>query len=429
MFARMGFRFAILFTLFSFTPLATVQAGTGDGTALQAVPSGAKAVAPKSSAAVLTEAREMAGQSDLAEAFALLSRVFPADQVAPDTATQVLGVLISIIESAQEERETELAGRVYEFAKTFAQNASGDQELGGHGKLEGAYPFMQMLHRLASSGLPVSGAKSAELFLLSGQIARNLVANPTFPVQAKPGIANSLFMESRGYALQGDLQKSANSLRQAYEWGFVDFHTAIADSVLQGVDDENKTLKGISETALAYYKSQVRQRVRDALTTFPQFQLEFSLQSTVEGSLVTAADYRNQIVVLDLGASWCNPCVQSIPHLKRLQEDFAEQGVKVLNASFENGETDEENRELVKKFISKHEINYDVVLGSDELKGKLPNFRSFPTLVFMDRLGNVRYSASGYHDYTQISTIVELLLENDSVGMPTSFQNVEQLRR
>ena len=255
--------------------------------------------------------------------------------------------------------------------------------------------------------------------MLSGQIARNLVVNPTFPIQAKPGIAGSLFMEARGYALQGNLEKTTLSLRQAYEWGFVDFHAATDDAILKGVD-ANGTLKGISETALAYYKTQVRQRVRSALANFPRYRLEYSLQTAEPGKLVTHADYRNEIVVLDLGASWCAPCVKSIPHLKRLQEEFADQGVKVLNASFENGETDEENRELLKKFIDQHEIEYDVALGSEELKGKLPNFRNYPTLVFVDRLGNVRYSASGYHDYTQISTIVELLIESDSVGVPTS---------
>ena len=419
MFVRMGFRFAILLSLFSFTCLGTVEAGSTCTTAFQGSPGSAASIAPKSATTMLTEARQLAGESDFEQSFALLSRAFPAEHIDAGTANQVLSILITIIEGTDVEQENEFSNRVYDFAKSFAQTAGADQELGGHGKLESAYPFMQILDRLATVGVKVSDANSAELFLLSGQIARNLVVNPTFPIQAKPGIAGSLFMEARGYALQGNLEKTTLSLRQAYEWGFVDFHAATEDAILKGVD-ANGTLKGISETALAYYKSQVRQRVRSALANFPRYRLEYSLQTAEPGKLVTQADYRNEIVVLDLGASWCAPCVKSIPHLKRLQEEFADQGVKVLNASFENGETDEENRELLKKFIDQHEIEYDVALGSEELKGKLPNFRNYPTLVFVDRLGNVRYSASGYHDYTQISTIVELLIESDSVGVPTS---------
>ena len=170
MFVRMGFRFAILLTLFSFTCLGTVEAGSTCTTAFQGSPGSAASIAPKSATTMLTEARQLAGESDFEQSFALLSRAFPAEHIDAGTANQVLSILITIIEGTDVEQENEFSNRVYDFAKSFAQTAGADQELGGHGKLESAYPFMQILDRLATVGVKVSDANSAELFLLSGQI-------------------------------------------------------------------------------------------------------------------------------------------------------------------------------------------------------------------------------------------------------------------
>lgn len=412
MFTRMDSRLAILIALISFSALPSTYAATAVGQ-FQDQPNSVQPTAP-TAATVLSQSREFANDLNYEDSFALLSKTFPADQVASEHATQILDIMVSLIEAAKVEQDMEFADKAYGFARTFALTSGADRQLAGHGELENAYPFMQTINRLATAGLEVNEKISAELFVHAGRIARNLEVNPSFPTPAKPGIASSLFMEARGYALRGDMQMATNSLSQAYQWGFVDFHAAFEDPIFRDADS-NGSLKAITQTAHANYKNQVQQRVRDALANFPQFHLDYSLQSSVPGSIITNKDFMDQIVVLDLGASWCAPCVQSIPHLKRLQSEYGKQGVKVLNASFENGETDEENRELLKKFIAKHEINYDVVIGTEELRGSIPNCQTFPGLVFVDRLGNVRYAASGYHDFTQISTIVELLLETESV--------------
>ena len=56
----------------------------------------------------------------------------------------------------------------------------------------------------------------------------------------------------------------------------------------------------------------------------------------------------------------CGPCVKSIPHLSRLAEQYKDKNVEVI------GITDEENKELVQRFINKmgKDMTYTVAIDT-----------------------------------------------------------------
>lgn len=51
------------------------------------------------------------------------------------------------------------------------------------------------------------------------------------------------------------------------------------------------------------------------------------------------SDYRGKVVLLNLWATWCPPCLEELPELNRFQETYAEEGVVVLTVSDERRET------------------------------------------------------------------------------------------
>jgi len=53
------------------------------------------------------------------------------------------------------------------------------------------------------------------------------------------------------------------------------------------------------------------------------------------GETVTLADYRGNVVVLNLWATWCAPCREEMPSLDALQADFATAPVTVLALSLD----------------------------------------------------------------------------------------------
>lgn len=49
-----------------------------------------------------------------------------------------------------------------------------------------------------------------------------------------------------------------------------------------------------------------------------------------DGMTYGLADYRSQVVVLNIWATWCLPCIRELPSLSALQADLGEAGVQVL---------------------------------------------------------------------------------------------------
>jgi len=74
----------------------------------------------------------------------------------------------------------------------------------------------------------------------------------------------------------------------------------------------------------------------------------FALKN-LKGEPVVLENYRGQAVLLDFWATWCKPCVKSMPALQKLHEQFAAKGFSVAGIS-----TDENGRKAVEPFIKKH---------------------------------------------------------------------------
>ena len=50
---------------------------------------------------------------------------------------------------------------------------------------------------------------------------------------------------------------------------------------------------------------------------------------TIDGKEIRLSDYvgKKQLILLDFWASWCIPCIQEVPLLKKLQEKYKNQGL------------------------------------------------------------------------------------------------------
>jgi cytochrome c biogenesis protein CcmG, thiol:disulfide interchange protein DsbE len=120
-----------------------------------------------------------------------------------------------------------------------------------------------------------------------------------------------------------------------------------------------------------------------------------TLALPVLGSSVTRtlADYRGKLVVLNVFASWCDPCKAEAPVLEQVQRELARHGGTVLGVTYLDNSSDSE------RFVKQEGINYPVVR---DVSG---NFvRSFgttgvPETFVIDRRGDVaalrRYQLDG----------------------------------
>ena len=130
-----------------------------------------------------------------------------------------------------------------------------------------------------------------------------------------------------------------------------------------------------------------------------------------DGKPFNVADLKGEVVVVNLWATWCGPCVIEMPTLAKLQAHYAGQPVKVVPISLDKGD---EHLAKAKAFIAdKPPLGFyrgDYALAFSVGTQNLPN-----TLIF-DRDGRLRARLEGGADWStdQADRIIDQLLAEKS---------------
>lgn len=96
-----------------------------------------------------------------------------------------------------------------------------------------------------------------------------------------------------------------------------------------------------------------------------------------------------KVVVLDLWATWCPPCVENIPRLVRLAE--ASQGTDLLIIGLDVGE---EDFSKVVRFGKDLQVNYPLYFDPSFAYADQLGSSKVPTVLVLDRSGNVVHRSS-----------------------------------
>jgi cytochrome c biogenesis protein CcmG/thiol:disulfide interchange protein DsbE len=118
---------------------------------------------------------------------------------------------------------------------------------------------------------------------------------------------------------------------------------------------------------------------------------DITLATYPEGGKHSFADDRGQVVVIDAWATWCAPCVRSLPQLQALRRDYAQRGVRVYAVSVD------EDRAQIPTFLAAARVQLQVLLdpGGFVLEDKL-KLKQMPTTWVVDRTGHVRHTQESF---------------------------------
>jgi cytochrome c biogenesis protein CcmG, thiol:disulfide interchange protein DsbE len=87
-------------------------------------------------------------------------------------------------------------------------------------------------------------------------------------------------------------------------------------------------------------------------------------------------------MILEFWATWCGPCLKSIPHLNEIYKKYQDKGLLAV------GVTDED-RPTVDAFLKKMEMNYTVAIDADGALGNSFGIKGIPHALLVDKTGKI----------------------------------------
>ncbi len=121
-----------------------------------------------------------------------------------------------------------------------------------------------------------------------------------------------------------------------------------------------------------------------------------------------------QVQVWVFWATWCPPCLEEIPVLNKLTQEFSEQDVSILGVSVD------QNLEDYLEFTQSQELLYPTIplLHSDGGVSLMTAAEQYggpvegiPTIIILDKSGNFVFRNTGSMGHAELSDIIQGLLD------------------
>lgn len=125
---------------------------------------------------------------------------------------------------------------------------------------------------------------------------------------------------------------------------------------------------------------------------------------TLEGKDVSLKDFEKKLVILDFWASWCTPCLEIMPELQKLYEQYGDKGLAVMGVSIDEGK---DSMKKINKFLKKVDISYPVFWDAKNSPAWYQfNVKAIPALFLIDENGQIVAQWTGIIDHAALDAEV-----------------------
>jgi thiol-disulfide isomerase/thioredoxin len=103
----------------------------------------------------------------------------------------------------------------------------------------------------------------------------------------------------------------------------------------------------------------------------------------LNGKRFRVTDYKGNVLILDFWASWCGPCLQTMPQIHAVAEEFAKHGVVLVGINLE------ETPEKVKQALERLKLDMSVAIDREGRVAERYGATAIPQTVIIDGEGKV----------------------------------------
>ena len=132
---------------------------------------------------------------------------------------------------------------------------------------------------------------------------------------------------------------------------------------------------------------------KSPVSRFAPIEADLSPVAPVDGKGQPAdmAPYRGKVLLVNLWATWCAPCIKELPSLGTLQQELGGDRFQVVTIAI-----DERDPAKIEPFLAKHgAANLPVLIDRDRTIEKVAQVIALPTSLLVDRDGKAKAMLTG----------------------------------
>lgn len=126
------------------------------------------------------------------------------------------------------------------------------------------------------------------------------------------------------------------------------------------------------------------------------------------------SDYRGRVVLLNIWATWCEPCKREMPSMQQLYQEYAARGLAVVAVSVDA----EDKADAIRAFVQDYNLTFDILHDRTGLFRSVYRYTGVPETYIVDRDGVIRRKWIGEDDWNSPANrkFVERLLASGATA-------------
>ena len=134
----------------------------------------------------------------------------------------------------------------------------------------------------------------------------------------------------------------------------------------------------------------------------------------LDGKKMKLESLKGKVVVLDFWATWCGPCVKSLPDVKKVIDTYPDSAVRLVTVN------QNESSDKIKAFLKSRKIDLTVALDKGDIAEKF-DVEAIPQTVIIDGEGKIQFVKTGISNdmHEKMKDAIDSLLD----AKPESSEN------